>query len=113
MAYPYKTIGFCSPEEVAEQIAKLGKEQDVRSIVIGLPRRLKGTIGTQAKQVLEFARLLHQVCGLPVIPWDERLSTRQADRLLRCPKLTHRERKRRLHHVSAQIILQSYLDSKR
>jgi len=86
---------------------------EIGSIVVGLPRMLDGSIGIQAKKVLRFARELERVVGLPVIMWDERLTTAEADKAMRESGMNGRRRKMFRDKVAAVIILQSYLDNRR
>lgn len=86
------------------------KEHEVERVIVGLPMRLDGSIGEQARKVEEFAGKLREVCDVPVELWDERLSTFTAHEKLReaGPKRVSRER---VDAAAAAVILQGYLDS--
>jgi len=94
-------------------IASLAKEHEVEKIVVGYPRRLDGTVGEQARKVEAYAAELQEVVKIPVILWDERLSTIRAQRAMIEAGRKRRERKERLDAVAAAVILQDYLDSLR
>lgn len=98
-----------SVEKDLEAIARLAEEYEVETIVVGYPRRLNGTAGEEAKKAEAFAAQIEAHLGLPVILWDERLSTVRAARAL----AEGGKRKRRLgiDAVAAVVILQDYLDS--
>lgn len=94
----------------AERIAEVAREYEAAEIVLGLPKNMNNTLGPKAEEALAFKELLVEKTGLPVITWDERLSTRQAERHLRQTGWSRRRRKERVDMVAAQIILQGYLD---
>jgi len=81
------------------------------SIVIGLPKNMNGTIGPQAEKVLAFAREVERALGVPVVMWDERLSTVGAERVLLEADLSRAKRRKVIDKVAAVFILQGYLDS--
>lgn len=90
-----------------EAIGQLVRDLDVTRIVVGYPRSLDGTIGEQAKRVERYARELERGLGVPVVLWDERLSTVAAERLMRD---TGRNDAQGIDAVAAAVILQNYLD---
>lgn len=83
----------------------------IGSIVVGLPKMLNGTIGIQGEKVIKFVEELRSVIPIPVILWDERLSTVSADRAMLEAGMKRKKRKELKDKVAAVIILQSYLDS--
>lgn len=94
-------------------IRALVDQHGVRELVVGLPRDLKGTVGPQAQKVLDFTSRLERELAVPVRLWDERLSTRAAERLLIEADVTRRKRRRVVDMLAASLILQNYLDSRR
>ncbi len=82
----------------------------IEEIVIGLPLMMNGKIGLLADEVKYFAELIKNHTLLPVILWDERLTSVQADRSMREGSLTRKRRAQNADSVAALIILQSYLD---
>lgn len=86
------------------------REHDVDRIVIGLPLRMDGSMGTRVEKTREFARWLEKTLGLPVVLWDERLTSQQAAGIMNEQRIHWRKRKKVEHQISASLILQSYLD---
>jgi len=96
-----------------EEIRQIVEDNNINQIVIGLPKRLDNTIGTKAQEVLEFVELVKQQTGLPVVTWDERLTSVEANRSLQDVNMSHRQKKRHINTVAACIILQSYIDAQK
>ncbi len=119
VAVPLRTLQVRSQEAAVREIATLVAQEGVETVVVGLPLRLDGRVGEQAESVQEFVRLLLPAVSAPVTLWDERLSTVQAEQLLR-RETRARPRGRRAHEknagekdaLAAAIILQGYLDSR-
>jgi putative Holliday junction resolvase len=95
-----------------EAIAVMAKEYGVETVVIGLPLLPGGTEGTQAARARAFARKLHERLGLPVIPWDERFTTAQAERHLIEAGVRREKRKEVRDSLAAALLLQSALDAR-
>lgn len=95
---------------IFEELATIAREQGVAEVVVGLPRRMDGTVGPQAEKVLAFAKQLREHLRLPVRFWDERLSTAEAERLLLQADQSRRKRRKVRDKVAAAIILQGYLN---
>ena len=93
------------------RIDELVKEYQAERIVIGLPRNMNNTMGERAEKSLEFGEMVEKRTGLPVIMWDERLTTREAERALMEASVRRENRKEYLDSVAAVLILQGYLDS--
>jgi len=100
-------------EDDLRKIKELAKECSAGLIVVGLPRNMNGTLGEQGKKILAFAEKLKEATGLPVQPWDERLSTVAAERMLVGADLSRRRRKKVVDQVAAALILQNFLDAKK
>lgn len=96
-----------------KKICGFAKEYGAESIVYGLPLRMNGSISSQTEKSIAFISLLKECLPLPFIPFDERLSSRQADAILIEADLSRKKRKQLIDKLSAQIILQNYLDSKK
>ncbi len=88
-------------------------EYEIESFVVGLPLLLSGKQGLLADEVNYFVEELKKKSSIPVILWDERLTTVQAERTLQQSSLTRKKRAKVVDVVSAVIILQNYLDSQR
>jgi putative Holliday junction resolvase len=87
----------------------------VTQLVVGLPLNADGSEGAQAKRARDFARVAERVLGVPVVLCDERLSTRDAEAILRAQgrNMRRAREKREIDAVAAAVILQQYLDSQR
>jgi putative pre-16S rRNA nuclease len=85
--------------------------EKVELIVLGLPVHTTGTEGQKAREARAFGEWLKKTTGLPLIYFDERFTTVEAEQLLWDAGLTHKQRKQRRDMLAAQILLQSYLDA--
>jgi putative holliday junction resolvase len=83
---------------------------EVSAIVVGLPKNMDGSLGSQAQKTLAFIEHLRRASAVPVIAWDERLTTRAAERALLETAMSRRRRKEVRDRIAAQLILQSYLE---
>jgi putative Holliday junction resolvase len=100
-------------KEDADYFKRVVSEYEIKEIIIGLPLRMDGSSGTRAEKTREFARWLGQVLNLPIHFWDERLTTKQATKILSQQKIPPKAKKDIEDQVSAVIILSTYLESKR
>ncbi len=100
-----------SKKEDFTAIAELVREHGVDLVVVGHPRSLDGTIGPQARRVQRYADALAEVLPVPLILWDERLSTSTAEQLMIEAGRPARKRRKRIDAVAAAVILQDYLDA--
>jgi len=91
----------------------LVKRQDVAQIIIGFPLRMDGSPGTRARKTQEFAAWLEKASGLPVVLWDERLTTQQAVGIMQEQRVRAKVKRFVEHQISAALILQCYLDLRR
>ena len=98
---------------VARMVAETAKEKEARKIVVGLPINMDGSEGFRAEKVRAFADLLKEETDLPIVFYDERLSTMQAHRIMNMTETFGKKRKDNVDTLSAQIILQDYLDANR
>lgn len=93
------------------RIEELVKEYDVEQIVLGFPKNMNNTIGERAEKSLELKEMLERRTGLPVIMWDERLTTVEAERTLIESNVRRENRKKYIDKIAAVFILQNYLDA--
>jgi len=98
--------------KLLDDICRLVKENQANLVVLGLPKMMKGEIGPKAEEAIEFAEKLRNA-GVEVSLWDERLTTVQAERAMLEGNLSRKKRKKRRDIIAAQLILQSFLDSRR
>ena len=95
------------------RIEELIKEYEVEKIVLGLPKNMNGTIGDRAEKSLAFKETLERRTGLPVVMWDERLTTVEAHRTMMEAGIRRENRDKYVDEIAAIYILQGYLDSER
>ena len=95
------------------RIDELIAEYQVGSIVLGFPKNMDNTIGDRAEKSLEFQEILKKRTGLPVVMWDERLTTVEADRTMAQTGVRREDRKKYVDELAAMFILQGYLDHNR
>ncbi len=93
------------------RIEELIAEYGVEKIVVGLPKNMNNTMGERAEKSLEFKEMLEKRTGIPVVMWDERLTTAAAERTLMEAGVRREHRKEHLDSIAAVFILQGYLDS--
>ncbi|MBQ8146057.1 MAG: Holliday junction resolvase RuvX [Clostridia bacterium] len=107
------TIKSTSFLKTAEEVVKIAKEKDVSLIVLGHPINMNGTLGPRSEKAQAFAKHLKELCGIEVVLYDERLSTANAHTMLNITNTRGQKRKNIIDEMSACLILQSYLDSRR
>lgn len=110
-AQPYETFERKTTQIDMDRFLKIVQENDVASIVVGLPRNMDGSEAVHYNDVLSFAKELENHVGKHVATWDERLSTAQAERMLISADTSRKKRKKVIDKVAATLILQSYLDA--
>lgn len=96
-------------ERAVADIVRIAKENEVREIVVGLPRNMDGTEGVRAQLCRKFADTLAQETGLPVQMWDERRTTVEAHNILSQHNYHGQKRKNTVDAVAASLILEGYL----
>ncbi|WP_071395859.1 Holliday junction resolvase RuvX [Bacillus tuaregi] len=94
------------------EMEKIIKEYEVSTIVVGLPKNMNGTIGPRGEASQFYADELNKLFGIPVVLWDERLTTVAAERVLLEADVSRKKRKKVIDKMAAAMILQGYLDSK-
>jgi putative holliday junction resolvase len=116
---PTGTIAQALPTVAAEphdtlplRLAAIAKEKEVARIVVGLPRRMDGTYGPEAKAARELAASLRDASGLPVELVDERLTTAAAERAMISGGVKRAKRRQTIDGVAATLLLQLHLDRK-
>lgn len=92
------------------ELDRLAEEHDVRLILLGLPLHMSGDEGRQAGQAREFAQRLTERTGRQVRLWDERWTTVAAQRVLKSSGISIAKRAQAVDRLSAQILLESYLE---
>jgi putative pre-16S rRNA nuclease len=95
------------------RLNQLAREKNVSMILIGNPMHMNGREGRQAELARDFGRRLQQTTGIPVEFWDERLTTVEAQRVLRQSGISIEKRAKAVDRLAAVLLLESYLDSRR
>lgn len=93
------------------RIEELIVAYEVEKIVVGLPKNMNDTIGERAESAIAFKEMLERRTGLPVIMWDERLTTVSADKVMMEAGIRREHRKEYVDKIAAVFILQGYLDA--
>ncbi|MBC1521013.1 Holliday junction resolvase RuvX [Listeria aquatica] len=109
-------IETISIDEVAKQfgynrVKELAEENDVEKIVVGLPKNMDNSLGSRAESSKKYAEVLEARTGIPVVLWDERLTTQAAERTLLEADVSRKKRKLVIDKLAAVMILQSFLDA--
>lgn len=112
-AQPLGKIEVDSLEDQLEELERMVQQHAVAEVVVGLPLTMKGEVSRAASRVTTFARDLNKRLCLPVVTWDERLSTKEGERVLIRSGMRREKRKGVVDAVAAAIILQSYLDARK
>ena|SRR3989338_6186557 len=108
-----ETIAYVGKMNLLNGLLKVCQDHKVGEIVIGLPINMNGSMGAKAKEVLELVQEMEKRLELPVKTWDERLTSRQAGRLMIAEGLSRKKQKENSDRLAATILLQNYLESKR
>ena len=112
LASPVETIQRRGPKADSIRVGTLIKEKGVSRVIAGLPLTLKGDLGPQSAKVQEFVETLRRRIQVPVEMWDERLTTREAERTLIAADMSRARRKEVIDQMAAVLILQTYLDAR-
>ena len=113
LASPVGTVAQPDMDKLLDEVVAIAERERVREIVVGHPRNMDGRRGESAQRAEAFAESLGERTGLPVKLWDERLTTVSAIGFLNETNVRGKKRKAIVDTVSATIILQEYLDSRR
>jgi putative Holliday junction resolvase len=110
IASPLETIRRTKFTADAARLFAITAEHEIIGLVLGLPRNLDGTEGPRAQATRALARNLNKLSPLPILLWDERLTTAEAQRMLIEADQTRKRRAEVIDKLAATIILQSALD---
>jgi putative Holliday junction resolvase len=109
-AQPVTVIRRATKQKDLDELMKLIEKHSVIRVVVGMPVRMDGSMGTQSKKVQRFIDVLKGRTEVPVCTWDERLSTVAVTRVLLEGEISRRRRKEVVDKMAASFILQGYLD---
>jgi len=94
-------------------VAALATEQEAEGVIVGLPLSLNGEAGPQAQKTQGFAKALANISPMPVVLWDESLSSVEAEELLIAQGVSRAKRREKIDQTAAALILESYLAHRR
>lgn len=100
-----------TPEADWDKLEKVIQDLNIEKVVVGLPKNMNGTIGPSGEACQQFAEEVKTRFDLPVILWDERLTTVAAERMLISADISRKKRKKVIDKMAAVMILQGFLDS--
>lgn len=110
IAQPLGTVEANPQETLPDRVAEIAKKHEVTEIVVGLPRRLDGSFGPEAKSARAIAEAIRKASRSRVELVDERLTTAQAERSMIAGGVRRARRKATIDQVAATLLLQSHLD---
>jgi putative holliday junction resolvase len=110
-ALPLEAVQVRGVEQTVQRLAAEAVRLSAERLVVGLPLRMDGSEGESARLARKLGERLHAATGLPVVLWDERLTTRAAERALAEAGTRGARRKQAVDSVAAALLLQSYLDA--
>lgn len=110
IAQPLKTIKRISNKVAYEEIYEIIKEHDIKDVVVGLPKNMNNTLGTQGEKVIKFAEKLKNKYRINLIYEDERMTTLMAEKVLIEGSVRRENRKKYIDKIAATYILKSYID---
>ena len=115
IASTYKTIFFKDEDynSTINEIKDIIKENNITKIILGLPKNMNNTLGERAEITLKYKELLEQSTDLPVIMFDERLTSVISNSILIEADISRKKRKKKVDSIAAQIILQDYLNKEK
>ena len=111
IAGPYANYTRRGVIEDARYFQQLAQQENLARLVVGLPVHLDGRESQKSREAREFGSWLGEVTSLPVVFFDERYTTTEAEGLLEATNLTKKQRRARLDQLAAQIMLTAYLES--
>jgi len=110
-AQPRPTLRRKNVKLDVEAVSVMAKENEVHEIVVGHPLHMNGKQSAQSEKVARFADELRKAVNVPIVFWDERLTSFEAEQHLEQMGLNWRQRREHVDKIAAMIILQCYLDS--
>ena len=113
LASPVCVITEWNQEVLAKKIVEIANEKKAEQIVVGLPKNMDGSMGFRSEACQALGTLIQSLTEIPVVYWDERLTTVSAHRILSENNVRGKKRKNVVDAVAADIILQDYIDSKK
>ena len=115
IASTYKTIFFKNEDynSTIEEIMSIIKEYNITKIILGLPKNMNNTLGERAETTLKYKELLEKNTNIPIVMFDERLTSVISNNILIEADMSRKKRKKKVDSIAAQIILQDYLNKEK
>ena len=115
IASTYKTIFFKNEDynSTIEEIMNIIKEYNITKIILGLPKNMNNTLGERAETTLKYKELLEKNTDIPIVMFDERLTSVISNNILIEADMSRKKRKKKVDSIAAQIILQDYLNKEK
>ena len=115
IASTYKTIFFKNEDykSTIDEIKQIVNDYDIKKIIIGLPKNMNNTLGERAIITTEYKKLLEENIDVPVIMFDERLTSMISNSILIEADMSRKKRKKKVDGIAAQVILQDYLNKEK
>ena len=112
IASTFKTIFFDNEDYLStiDEIKQIVEDYEIKKIIIGLPKNMNNTLGERAIITTNYAKLLEEYLDIPIIMFDERLTSVISNSILIEADMSRKKRKKKVDGVAAQIILQDYLN---
>ncbi len=107
---PLETIKRTKVKFDIDRIEELVNENEVSTLIVGLPKNMNNTIGPQAMRVISFVDLIKKRLDIEIIYQDERMTTLESEAVLIDMSVRRENRKKHIDKIAASFILQSYLD---
>ena len=112
IANPYKVLKYNDINLLIEELKNIIKKEDIKGLVLGLPKNMNGSLGFAAERSLKFKEKLEANIDLPIYLVDERLSTVEAENILIGADVSRKKRKQIVDGLAASIILENFLKRK-
>ena len=111
LASGHSVIVVQGPAHAVNEVTKVVRDSKCIRVVVGLPLNMDGSKGPSAQKALAFVEALKEKVAVPVVTWDERLSTKAAHDILQTAGHKAKDRKGIVDKVAAEVLLQAYLDA--
>lgn len=115
IASSFKTIFFNNEDyqSTIDAIKQIVNDYDIKKIIIGFPKNMNNTLGERAIITTEYKKLLEDNINIPIIMFDERLTSVISNRVLIEADMSRKKRKKKVDGIAAQVILQDYLNKEK
>lgn len=115
IASSYKTIFFSNEDykSTIDEIKEIVKNNEIKKIIIGFPKNMNNTLGERANVTIEYKNLLEKEIDIPIIMFDERLTSVISNQVLIEADMSRKKRKKKVDSIAAQVILQDYLNKEK